>query len=603
MEVHLKKKGSVFLALMLALTAVAAAPAAATAVIPTELPRNETLYFAGQQWGTVLSWNIFGSNQNNSLVIGGAAASREIYFETLYMWNDLDGQLYPLLADGQPEWNAEGTAITVKINPAAHFNNGEPVTANDVVAVWNAHVKYQTGTGINGSTYISEVTAVDDATVEFKAALNDQGKPVNPLEVPNQLCQLRITSAAWIDALDAKANGDADTFKNDPAYDIVASGPYAGGYYTDETKIVLARDDSYWGVELWGKLPTPKYLAHIFYADNAAGRAALEAGEVDVSQQFNSDVEKMWLEKGLPISTYIDEPPYQLGLVQPSAIYNYNIPVLNELAVRKAIAIAVDYDQINANAMTHQSATFDQIPRSLFNTTEGQQAVYDHDAVKDLQWAGKDIEGAKKLLDEAGVVDSDGDGWREYNGEKISLNAVCPNGWSDWQASMEVVAATGKEIGIEITTFYPEAAEFYAVFQNPDQTQYAIYMQSIGGSGPTYPWNSVRAAMSGEFIGQQNNGSGNWGQYVNPRIDEIIAAIPQTTDEAELKALYTEAVQIYLTDIPSFQLMYRPSLFHTVNESVWTSYPEEGDAHGYPPNDCTDGYGVGALYDLELVNP
>ena len=59
--------------------------------------------------------------------------------------------------------------------------------------------------------------------------------------------------------------------------------------------------------------------------------------------------------------------------------------------------------------MTNQSATFTQVPRSLMNPTPGEQALYDHDAVKDLQFAGKDIAGANKLLDEAGIVDTDGD--------------------------------------------------------------------------------------------------------------------------------------------------------------------------------------------------
>ena len=40
---------------------------------PNVLPRNETLYFAGQQWGTVNSWNIIGTNQNNSMAIAGGA--------------------------------------------------------------------------------------------------------------------------------------------------------------------------------------------------------------------------------------------------------------------------------------------------------------------------------------------------------------------------------------------------------------------------------------------------------------------------------------------------------------------------------------------------
>ena len=42
--------------------------------------------------------------------------------------------------------------------------------------------------------------------------------------------------------------------------------------------------------------------------------------------------------------------------------------------------------------------------------------------------------------------------------------------------------------------------------------------------------------------------------------------------------------------------MYRPAVFHAVNESVWTNYPEEGDGRNIPPADC-----IAALYDLELV--
>ena len=351
---------------------------------------------------------------------------------------------------------------------------------------------------------------------------------------------------------------------------------------------------------MWGKLPVPKYIAHAIYADNPAGEAALKAGEVDVCQQFIPNVQNLWLEEGLPISTFYEEAPYGICLTMPTAWYNMNIPVLAEnVALRKAIAIATDYDSIIANAMTNQSPSFADVPRSLFNPTEGEQALYDHEAVADLQWAGNDIDGAIALLEEAGIVDSDGDGWREYNGEKISLNAVCPNGWTDWQASMEIVAAAGEKIGIEITTLYPEASDYYTVFTDPTQTQYAIFMWSPEAASPSNPWQRVNQFLGMDYIGLSNNWSGNWGQYVNEEADALIKKIPQTTDAEELKALYTELTEIYLTEVPSFSLMYRPSVFHSVNESVWTNFPS--DENGIPPLDCTDGYGIAALYILELV--
>jgi peptide/nickel transport system substrate-binding protein len=85
----------------------------------------------------------------------------------------------------------------------------------------------------------------------------------------------------------------------------------------------------------------------------------------------------------------------------------------------------------------------------------------------------------------------------------------------------------------------------------------------------------------------------------------LIQEIPSLSDPAKIKADYTELVKIYLTDIPSFTLMYRPQSFHTVNESVWTGFPHKGDGTNppVPPMDCTDGWGIACLYNLKLVSP
>jgi peptide/nickel transport system substrate-binding protein len=566
----------------------------------SEVPRNETLYFGGQQWGAINGWNPYSSTANNAMAIAGTVSRRLIVFETLYMYNLLDGSMIPLLADGQPVWNDARTELTVKINADAKWSDGTPVTADDVAYTYATHLKYETGVGVSNKDFIDTIEAPDASTVVIKAKLGEDGTAVNPYQLEDYINREYVIQKTWTETVEAR-NSDAEAFKNDPAEDVVFSGPY-GPYYDDDQKVLYVRNEDYWGVALWGSLPAPKYIGHVMYADNGAQKAAFTAGDIDVNQQFISDVQNLWLQDGLPISTYIDEAPYGICVTMPSAWYNMKSYGLDQVAVRKAIAFAIDYDAINQNAMTGQSPTFAQAPRSLMNPTAGEQAMYDQAAVADLQWVGNDIEGAIALLDEAGIVDSDGDGWREFDGKKLTYNAVCPNGWSDWQAAMEIVAAAGEKIGIEITTYFPEWDVYQTVFTDGEQTEYDIFMYAGDGTGPTYPWARVRQRFSSEFIGLKNNWTGNYGGYKNDRADEIIAAIPKETDEAKLKELYTEAVKIYLEEVPSFALMYRPEVFHAVNETVWTGYPEEGDGKNIPPTDLTDGYGIAGLYNLKLVN-
>ena len=581
-------------------------PAPASADAGT-LPRNETLYFNGQQWGSVVGWNPYSSSNNNGMAISQQDSSRVTMFETPYLYNMLDGQVYPLLADGPFAWDDGMTAITYKLKTAAKWSDGTPVTAEDVAYTWATHVKYSTPTGASNMDYIDTIEAVDAQTVVITAKLGDDGKAVNPLIVNAYVSTNYVLQKAWTQTLEARVGEDATQLMADTAEDVVYSGPYHK-YFADDTKVVYIRDDNYWGQDasMWGKLPVPTYLAHTIFKDNAAGTTALQAGEVDISQQFNSNVQDLWLKQDLPISTYLPDAPYGIGASLPTAFYNLQSPGLDQVAVRKAIAIAVDYPTIIANAMTNQSATFDQVPRSLMNPTAGEQALYDHAAVADLQWAGNDIEGAIKLLDDAGIVDTNGDGWREIDGKNLSYVATCPNGWSDWQAAIEVVAAAGKKIGIDITTNYPEWSVYQTVVTKSDSplpAGYDIFMMWSDGAGPTQPYSRIRKMMSSEYIGMASNWNGNWGQYANPDADALINAIPSETDAAKLKETYTELVKIYLTDIPSFTLMYRPQSFHTVNESVWTGFPHDGDGTNppVPPLNLTDGWSIAGLYNLTLV--
>src|SRR5690242_12045347 len=118
------------------------APAATQAPADANtLPRNETLYFNGQQWGAVVCWNPYSSNCNNAMAIAQQDNARVTMFETPYLYDMLDGKQYPLLADGNYTWNADMTEITFKIKAAAKWSDGTPVTADDVAYTWASHIK------------------------------------------------------------------------------------------------------------------------------------------------------------------------------------------------------------------------------------------------------------------------------------------------------------------------------------------------------------------------------------------------------------------------------------------------------------------------------
>jgi len=586
---------------------LAAAAPAAPPTLPSPggaLPRNETLYFNGQQWGNVQGWNPYSTDMNNGLAIAQQDNARVTMFETPYLYNMVDGKFYPLLADGDFKWNDSRTEITFKLKKAARWNDGTAVTAEDVAYTWATHLKYDTNVSANYGIFIDSISAVDDQTVLIKARLDNNGRAVNPLQVAAYLSSGYVIQKAWTQKLEARVGGDAARFKADPAEDVVSSGPYKK-FFADQTRVVLVRDESYWGQDasMWGKLPTPRFLAHVIYKNNDAGLAALKAGEVDVSQQYNGNVQDLRLKDNLPISTYFSGAPYQLGASLPTAFFNLGSNGLDQAAVRKAIAMAVDYDTLIANAMTNQSPTFAQVPRSLMNPTAGEQALYDEAALKDLQWTGNDIDGANKLLDAAGIKKGP-DGWRVYKGKKLSYKALCPSGWLDWQAAIETVAAAGKKIGIDIQTDYPDWSVYQTVVTDPtsaDYKNYDIFMMWSDGAGPAQPWGRINHLMNSVYAGTKNNWSGNWNGYRNPAADKLINAIPGETDPATIKADYTALVKMYLTDVPSFTLMYRPQSFQTVNESVWTGFPRSDDGLNIPPLDLTDGYSIAGLYHLSPV--
>ncbi|MBQ7059063.1 MAG: ABC transporter substrate-binding protein [Firmicutes bacterium] len=566
-------------------------------------PRNETFYLTTGQWGTIINNNGFSSNTNNTFCGNNSFTACELQFETLYMFNLLKGSGDPLLADGDPEFDADNN-MTIHLKPAAAWSDGTPLTAEDVKATFDTHMLVNSNAGVAYAPYMASCDVVDEHTVVFHPTEN-----VNVPQMMNYINGMYVFQKAYLDAKLAEYGTDYEGFKNDLMYDAPHSGPY-DLTINNAQAVGVTRRDTYWGQDasMWGKLPVPKYIVHNIYADNNAQANALRVGESDMGQTYIANVQTMWLDDGLPVSTYYPEAPYHVAVSQPTCIFNTTVEGLDQVAVRKAIALAVDYDQILSAAMTNQAPPFSQYPRMLFQPNDEIRATYckDQAALEEIGWLGNDVEGAIALLDEAGVVDTDGDGWREWPaGNNLSFQASCPTGWSDWQASMTQVSEAGAKIGIQIETYFPESAQWS---ENLRTGNFTITMNSYGG-GPSDPWNSFYAVFYNyhsadnydpAYLPEITLGYSRYSGEYTQRANELLDQAAKTTDIATLQDIYQELNVIYLTEVPSFALMYRPQLFHEVNESVWTNFPAEGD--GISPTCCIFAQGVAALYQLELVD-
>jgi peptide/nickel transport system substrate-binding protein len=548
------------------------------------LPRNQTLYYNGLQWGAPSGNNPYGSGVNQ-LAAGG---HRQLVYETLFVYNLLDGKLYPQIGESY-SWS--GQTLTVQLNRNVKFRDGTPLTSADVVYCYQLAKDYSIGAS-GYWTYIDSVTAQGDYTVVIRAKAPPN---FNMKSVEQSISEFSITSSAyWKKKI---ADGDLGTDKSAligfSAMDCVGTGPYVP-WYADDTKLVVVRNDNYWGQHSsrYGKLPAPKYIAHNIYKDNATGDAALRRGEVDVSQQFVAQINTYF---SAGVETFIPVAPYYIPGVIPSIIFNTTKPGLNDKAVRKAIAMVLDYDMIGTNAMSGYTA---QKQASLMLPSAPEQALIDLPSLASYQWTGIDVAGANKLLDDAGWVRG-ADGIRAKGGVRLSFRAECPYGWSDWNASLEVVAQSTRAIGIDVTTYFPEQAQWE---QDRLNCTFDIIMDSPGGQGISSPWSRANAVMGSSYLPPAGtpNAVGNYGRWVNQRANQLIDQIANETNAATLKTLWTELNQIYLDEMPAAGLMYRPWLFHQVSTVVWTGFPKLGDGSNVPPTIMCDGYGIKGLYNLKL---
>jgi peptide/nickel transport system substrate-binding protein len=277
----------------------------------------------------------------------------------------------------------------------------------------------------------------------------------------------------------------------------------------------------------------------------SAARAVLETGEFDyawnlqvppqilgqmeaagigrVAVAFGTSVERIHVNQTNPSADLGDNRSLYLDGTNPH-------PFLLEPAVYQAMSMAIDRGLIASQLYgAAGQATCNILPAPPIYASTNNDACLT-----------QDIAGANALLDEAGIVDTDGDGIREKDGVPLrilyqtSTNAVR-------QSTQDLIKAWWTEIGIETELRNIDAAVFFgADVASPDTygkfyADVQMFTNNFAGTDPeAYMGNQV----CGEIPGPENDWLGNnISRWCNADYDALIAEMAQTASLEQRGAL------------------------------------------------------------------
>jgi peptide/nickel transport system substrate-binding protein len=554
-----------------------AAPGQAGVATVGDLPRNETLYIGGFQWGPPTTFNPFGTTP--SWPNQGLPNTPHMHmYETLFGFNLQSGALDPLLGK-ELAWPDPKTAV-VTLQSGAQWQDGQPLNADDVIYTYELGKKYKDLFFGTFWDYVSGITATNASTLQF----NLMADRLNPGIVKQYLATVYVVPKhIW----QARESAGSPTSATDT--EPIGSGPYKLQTASPE-RVVLVRNDSYWGNATIGT-PKPRYIVHPIFKSNDDGNLAFQRGELDLSQQFAPQIWQMWDKQKLPIGTWFKQEPYYLPGQLPIMHINVQKKGLDNTNVRRALAYAINYAQIAATAMSRYSVP---AKSSLLVAGGIEQKFMDDASIAAGGWTF-DVQKATQILESEGAKKGSDGVYVLPDGTRLGpWKAMCPYGWTDWMTSLELVSQGAKAAGMDITTEFPEAPIVNTRVGNAD---FDLAMWAVSGVSPASPWLRYRDILDSRGVPAAGQRAfWNFNRYSNPAVGSLLDQAAAATSEADQKRLYGELDKIFMQDVPSIPLMYRPLEFYEFNQSVWSGFPTS-DNPVSPPTQS--GAGIKVLSQIQ----
>lgn len=505
----------------LALGAAAVAMTATSALAASHKTRGSDGHLNIIYWQAVSIMNPFLSGGTKDV------HASSLVIESLARYDE-NGQMVAWLASEIPTVENGGvsedlTSITWKLKPGVKWSDGSDFTAAD--AVFTANYCMDPSGGCQQLTKFADVAnveAVDDLTVKvtFSKAKPFPYGPFVGAESPI------IQAAQFADCMGAKAPECTDQ-----NFYPHGTGPYRVTEFKANDVISLEANPHYRDAN------KPAFGTLTFKGGGdaqSAARSVLQTGEFDYAWNLQidptvlSDMAKDG--KGQVISAFSNSVErLMVNLTNPDAALGDNRstieggphPFLTDPAVRRALSLAIDRNLL-------AEVGYGAAGRATCNVVNA--PAYNQSTAND-ECLVQDIAKANAVLDEAGWTDSDGDGFRDKDGVKLSIlyqtstNAVR-------QDTQALVKDWWRQIGVDTELKNIDAAVFFGGDQSSPDTFQKFYAD-IEMYTNLFNGTDAEAYMANWTCGEIPSPSNNWlgsnmPRYCNPAYDELVGKLSTT---------------------------------------------------------------------------
>jgi peptide/nickel transport system substrate-binding protein len=367
--------------------------------------------------------------------------------------------------------------ITYKLNPKAVWSDGTPITEADFEAAWKANNGANPAYKISSANGYEQIESVakgaDDreVVVTFKQPYADWKGLFSPLYPASTNNDPKVFNEGWV----GKVPTTAGPFK------------FEGLDQTAKT-LTIVRDDKWWG----DKAKLDRIIFRSIPAD--AQIDALLNGEIDF-MDVGPDVNKL--------QRATDAPGIKLRKAGGPQFRHITIngtgPILKDLKVRQALAMAINRDQIAKTLLGPLGVDAKPLQNHIFMTN--QKGYKDNAGVL----SSPDVAGAKKLLDEAGwKVEGD---VRKKDGKPLEIRFVIPTQVASSQQEASLIFNMLKDINVKVNIDAVPSDDFFAKYINTGNFDFTVFSW-IGTPFPISSAKSIYAlpkkGANGEDDIQQN---------------------------------------------------------------------------------------------------